>query len=58
MILSKTIRYEDLKTFKNMYQEDAKNYIAIRVFSKAYYNEIRHRSLESVAKIGEENLIG
>ena len=54
------INIEDVKTYRNCNQTDARNYIAVRVFSKKFRDDMQHRTLERASRRGREQpqLIG
>ena len=47
------LNLDDVLTYKNACQLDQRNYIAIRVFSKQYKDDMIHHSLNREAKIGQ-----
>ena len=45
-ISSSTMTEDDLQTCRNHHQKDARNYVAIRVFSPLHEKYIVHKSLD------------
>ena len=46
------LNYEDVMSYKNLHQQDERNYIAIRVFSDRFKEDMVHHTLDREAKLG------
>ena len=53
---SDVLSLENLKDYKNENQQDKRNYLVLRVFSKKFEHEIVHNTMQKEALAGESSL--